>query len=78
MTDRAHGLSRSRQAELLGISRGSLYHALRPIRHISTRPDQSRSRHNRAGNPLTERLETVQTNLATSILDEVERVFGTG
>ncbi|SHF09892.1 hypothetical protein SAMN05444279_1171, partial [Ruegeria intermedia] len=31
-----------------------------------TRRDQSRSRHNRAGNPPTKRLETVQTNRTTS------------
>ena len=30
MTDRAHRLSLTRQAELLGISRGSLYYAPRP------------------------------------------------
>lgn len=30
MTDRAHRLSLTRQAELLGISRGNLYYAPRP------------------------------------------------
>ncbi|MEM0938052.1 MAG: hypothetical protein AAGJ91_19395, partial [Pseudomonadota bacterium] len=37
-----------------------------PIRHISTRRDQSRSRHNRAENPPKKQLETVQTNRTTS------------
>ncbi len=41
----------------------------RPIRHISNRCDQSRSQHNRAGNPLTKRLETVQSNRTTSSLN---------
>ena len=42
-----------------------------PIRHISTRRDQSQSRHNRAGNPLTKRLDTVQTNRTTSSLSAI-------
>ncbi len=37
-----------------------------PIKHTSTRRHQSRWQHNRAGNPLTKRLETVQTNRTTS------------
>lgn len=31
MTDRSHKLSLTRQADLLGISRGSLYYAPRPV-----------------------------------------------
>ncbi len=38
----------------------------RTIGHISPRHGQSRSRHNRAGNPLRKRLETVQANQTTS------------
>ena len=39
----------------------------RPIRHISTRRNRSRPRHDRAENPPAKQLETAQTNRTTSI-----------
>ena len=39
----------------------------RPIKHISTRRDQPRSQNNRARNPPTKRLETVQMIRTTSL-----------